>query len=196
MTITSNCFGRADELHAAGVGEHVGELDVGEAGACVAVTTSFQSTPDFITLRFSIEQTRFAAHPRHLEGDGGDALDLEGVVDLGVDGALLAVAEVGDRLRLAEVDAAGQLADDQDVEPLDELALQRGEVGERVEALGRAQVGEEPEVLAQPQQAGLRAGRRRATLSHFGPPTAPSSTASAACARAIVASEIAAPWAS
>ena len=125
----------------------------GKRAAWVAVTTSFQRTPDFITLRFSIEQTRFAADAGELEGDGGDALDLEGVVDLGVDGALLAVAEVGDRLRLAEVDAAGQLADDEDVEALDQLALERGEVGERVEALGRAEVGEELEVLAQAQEA-------------------------------------------
>ena len=61
---------------------------------------------------------------RQLEGDAGDALDLVGVVDLGIDGALLAVAEIGDGLRLAEIDAAGQLAHDHDVEPLDHLALE------------------------------------------------------------------------
>ena len=29
VTMTSNCFGPAHELHAAGVGQHVLELDVG-----------------------------------------------------------------------------------------------------------------------------------------------------------------------
>ena len=58
------------------------------------------------------------------EGDTRDALDLIGVVDLGIDGALLAVAEIGDGLRLAEIDAAGEFAQDDDVEPLDRLALE------------------------------------------------------------------------
>jgi hypothetical protein len=96
----------------------------------VAVTTSFHSTPDFMTLRFSIEQTLFAG-ARQLEGDAGDALDLVGVVDLRVDAALLAVAEIDDLLRLAEIDAAGQFAHDQDVEAFDHFRLQRGGVGQR-----------------------------------------------------------------
>ena len=93
---------------------------------------------------------------RQLEGDAADALDLVGVVDLGVDGALLAVAEIGDGLRLAEIDAAGQLAQDDDVEALDQLALERRGIGQRRIGHGRAQVGVEREILAQPQQARLR----------------------------------------
>ena len=124
----------------------------------VAVTTSRQSTPDFMTLAFSIEQTLFDAHAAPARRPTAAMRSISKlVVDLGVDGALLAVAEVGDGLRLAEVDAAGQLADDQDVEALDQLALQRREVGQRVEALRRPQVGEELELLAQPQQPGLGA---------------------------------------
>jgi hypothetical protein len=46
-----------------------------------------------MTLRFSIEQTSVVARAGQLKRDGGDAVDLVGVVDLGVDGALLAVAE-------------------------------------------------------------------------------------------------------
>ena len=34
VTMTSNCFGAADELHGAGVGEHVAELDVREVAPC------------------------------------------------------------------------------------------------------------------------------------------------------------------
>ena len=87
------------------------------------------------------------AGARQLEGDARNALDLERVVDLRVDAALLAVAEVDDLLRLAEIDAAGQLAHDQDVEALDDLLLQRGRGGERRVADGGAQIGEEFESL-------------------------------------------------
>ena len=97
-----------------------------------------------------------AALAREIEGDAGDALDFEGVVDLGVDGALLAVAEIEDLLRLAEIDAAGQLAHDHDVEPLDHVALQRRRVGERRITDRGTQIGVEAEVLAQAQQARLR----------------------------------------
>ena len=64
-----------------------------------------------------------------LEGDAGDPLDLEGVVDLRVDAALLAVAEVDDFLGLAEIDAAGEFTDDQDVEAFDDVLLERGRGG-------------------------------------------------------------------
>ena len=56
-----------------------------------------------------------------VEGDAADAVDLVGLVDLGVDSALLAIAEIGDLLGLAEIDAAGQLADDENVETLDQF---------------------------------------------------------------------------
>jgi hypothetical protein len=92
-----------------------------------------------------------------LEADPRDALDLVGVVDLRVDGALLPVAEVGDGLRLAEIDAAGQFAQDDDVEPLHDLALEARGVGERRIRDRGADIGEQSEVLAQPQQASLRA---------------------------------------
>ena len=94
-----------------------------------------------------------AAKARKLEGDSGDALDLVGLVDLRVDGALLAVTKILDLLRLAEIDAAGQLAHDHDVEAVDAVALQRGGVGERRVADRRAEIGEELEILAQAQQA-------------------------------------------
>ena len=157
VTMTSNCLGAADELHAAGVGEHVGELDVGEAGGVGGGDDLVPEDAGLHDVALLHRADAVRADAGELEGDGRDALDLEAVVDLGVDGALLAVAEVGDRLRLAEVDAAGELADDEDVEALDELALERGEVGEGVEALRRAEVGEELEVLAEAEEAGLGA---------------------------------------
>ena len=64
------------------------------------------------------------ARARQFEGDAGNPLDLEGVVDLRVDAALLAVAEIDDLFRFAEVDAARQLAHDQYVETFDHLSPQ------------------------------------------------------------------------
>ena len=58
---------------------------------------------------------------------------------------------------LAEVDAAGQLAHDQQVGAVDDLALQRAGVVERRQRPHRAQVGVQPEALAQPEQALLGA---------------------------------------
>ena len=97
------------------------------------------------------------ARARQFEGDAGNALDLERVVDLRVDAALLAVAEIDDLLRLAEIDAAGQLAHDQDVETFDDLLLQRGRIGKRRIADRRSQIGEKLQVLAQAQQPRLGA---------------------------------------
>ena len=94
-----------------------------------------------------------APRARKLEGDASDALDFVGVVHLGIDRALLAVAQVGDGLRLTEVHAAGELAQDHDVEPVHDLALEARGIGQRRIAERRADVGEQAEVFAQPQQA-------------------------------------------
>src|SRR6185503_17742607 len=94
-----------------------------------------------------------AATARKLEGDGGDALDLVGLVDLRVDCALLAATKILDLLGLAEIDAAGQLAHDHDVEAVDAVALQRGSVGKSGVTDRRAEIGEELEILAQAQEA-------------------------------------------
>src|SRR3954453_13188346 len=56
---------------------------------------------------------------REAEGDLGDPLDLLGRVHAGVVGAAVAAAAV------AEVDAAGQLAHDEQVGALDAVAAQR-----------------------------------------------------------------------
>src|SRR6516165_2249826 len=95
---------------------------------------------------------------RELEPHARDALDLIGVVDLGIDGALLPIAEVVNRLRLAEIDAAGELAQDDDVEPVDHFALEARGCRERGITDRRPDIGEEAEVLAQPQEACLWAG--------------------------------------
>jgi len=61
---------------------------------------------------------------------------------------------------LSEVRAARQLAHEQDVHAFEQVGAQRGVPGQRGIDLHRAQVGEQVEVLAQLEQALLRADRR------------------------------------
>ncbi len=89
---------------------------------------------------------------RQLEGDGADAADFAGLVALGVERLELAVRQLGAAARLAEIDAARQLADDHDVEALDDLGLERAGIDQRIEHLGRPQVGEQVHLLAESQQ--------------------------------------------
>ena len=66
-------------------------------------------------------------------------------------------AEVGCRVLAAEVDAAGELADDEQVGALDPLPPQRAGVDQGGLRLDRPQVRVQPEALAQAEQALLRA---------------------------------------
>src|SRR5207249_10647912 len=91
-----------------------------------------------------------------LESDLGDADDLRRRVDLGVD-ATLAARRLLDALGLAEVDAAGQLADDQEVGAGDDLRLERGGVRQHGVQLRGAQVRVQAQMLAHAQQLVLRA---------------------------------------
>ena len=159
------------------------------------MTTSCHKTPVRHHVALFHRGDLVAPLARELEGDAGDPLDLVGIVDLGVDRALLAVAEVENCLRLAKIDPAGQLAHDHDVEPVDQLALEAGGVGEHRIADRRPKIGEQTQILAQPQERRLGAHLIGQHV-HFGPPTAPNSTASAACAFAIVSSVTATPCAS
>ena len=124
------------------------------------------------------------------ERDPGDPLDLRTRVDARVGRA------VGRARLLAEVDPAGQLADDEQVGALDHLALERAGVVQRRQRPDRPQVGEQAEPLAQAEQALLGRGLDGSVVSHFGPPTAASSTASAPRQAASVSSVSAVPWAS
>ena len=154
VTMTSNCFGQRVSCMAPASAYMWESATSGYSAACTSVTTWRQSTPDSMTLAFSIEQSLFCALAGELEGGAGDAGDLALGVALGVDAdPLVALGE--DAARLAEVDAGGELADDEDVEAGDDVALERGEVGERVEALGGAEVGVEVHLLAQAQEAAL-----------------------------------------
>src|SRR3546814_20936815 len=64
--------------------------------------------------------------------------------DLGLDAAWL-----------AEIDAAGQITHDHDVEAADDVGLQRAGLDQRIEAFRRTQAGKQVHFLAQAQQAAL-----------------------------------------
>ena len=89
----------------------------------------------------------------------GDAADLRLGIAHGVEALALAGVGRSDAARLAEVDVAGQLAQDQEVEAGDDLGPQGRGAGKLGVDRGRTEVREEPELLAQPQERLFRALR-------------------------------------
>src|SRR5262245_49798587 len=94
-----------------------------------------------------------------IESNTRNAFDLVRGVDGGVHRALFTRFERDDFLGLAKIGAAGELAQDQDIETLDMLATEGRGLRQRGIADGGSQVGEEVEFLPEPQQAGFRADR-------------------------------------
>ena len=101
VRMTSKLLGAPDQLHGAIVGQSVLEFDVR--------IVLGDGLDDFIPENARLHDVLLvdgvhllAAGAGKVEGDAGDAVDLVGLVDLGVDGALLAVAEIGDLLGLAD----------------------------------------------------------------------------------------------
>ena len=108
----------------------------------------------------STDVSRLRRPRAELERDASDALDLGRAIDHRVDGLVDAV-DATLLLRLTVVDAAGQLAHDDQIEPAHELGLERRRVFETREDAHRTQVGEEFVVAAQQEQRVLRALRQR-----------------------------------
>ncbi len=113
----------------------------------------------------------------------GDALDFIARVDTGID-RTVTVPGFG----LAEIQPAGQLAHDQDIEPaLHQVGAQGTGRRQRGVQAARPEVREQAELLTQRQQsAALRAQVGVGDWSYFGPPTDPNKTASLCRARASV----------
>ena len=93
----------------------------------------------------------------------GNAFDLRSAVAHGVK-RFFAAGEVAVRrdaatARLAEVDIACQLADDENVQAADQLSLKARGIDQLRVADGRAKVGEQAKVFAQAQNGLLRAQR-------------------------------------
>src|SRR5262249_7408236 len=83
--------GPAHELHAAGVGDLMLELDVLELAGVQLLDHLVPQHARLHHVALLHRGDLVAPLARELEGNAGDALDLVGVVDLGVDRALLTV---------------------------------------------------------------------------------------------------------
>ena len=83
----------------------------------------------------------FAALHRQITGNTRNALNLISFIDLRIDAASLAIAQIFNAARLTEIDPAGQLADNHNIKALDQFALQAGGIGQSGKANGRAQIG-------------------------------------------------------
>ncbi len=104
---------------------------------------------------FGLAARALGAAAGGVEGGAGDPVDLRDRVLAGV------VGDVALASGVAEVDAAGQLADDEQVGAGDPLLAQRAGADQGRAGPDRAQVGVEAHPLAQPEQALLGARRAR-----------------------------------
>ena len=148
-------LGPAAQLHRAGVGIHVGQLDV---GIFLVVNLCHDLPPEHTgfhhiglfhgTDLVATAAGEFKRRPR-------DAGNFGFRVALGVDANAFVAFHV-DATRFAKVDARGQFAHDHDVQTGNDLFLERREIGQRVKALRRTQVAEQVHFLAQTQQTAFR----------------------------------------
>ena len=150
--------GARDELHRGVVDQQVLELDVGVLGGDPGDHLAPEPRGlEHVGLVDRGDPRRAAVGPgapdRRLEGGAGDPLDLGHRVLAGVVGGVAVAAAV------AEVDAAGQLADDEQVGAGDPVLAQRAGADQRRARPHRAQVGVEAHPLAQAEQALLGARR-------------------------------------
>ena len=111
---------------------------------------------------FLIDRTQFfAALHGGLEADLGDAADFRLGVEHGVVALALAARIVAPTARLAEINVAGQLADDQQIQPRHDFGFQRRCMHQLRIQHGRAQIGKQAELLADAQDALLGTLRSR-----------------------------------
>ena len=122
VTITSKSAGRETSCIAALSTSRCSSGTSGNSSACTRVTVSRHSREVSSTLALSTLVTLVRADS---EADPGDALDLGHAVGAVVVGGVAVAA------RLAEVDAAGELAHHEQVGALDPVALQRAGVEQR-----------------------------------------------------------------
>ena len=115
VTMTSKSAGLADQVHRAGVDQHVRQRDVGELLRHHARGHLAPQTRRLEHVGLVDGAELLAAAARDARRGADDALDLGDGVDAGVAGAV-AVAHL-----VAEVDAAGQLAHDQQVDARQQL---------------------------------------------------------------------------
>ena len=93
------------------------------------------------------------SRPRQLESGTRDAANLIGGVLLGVEAAALPVGERLDAARLAEINAAGQFADDDEIDVPEHAGLERRRIRQRRMGDDRPEIGVEIVFAAQAEQA-------------------------------------------
>ena len=144
VRITSKWRGAATSFIAHESTSWCSSSTLGNSSECTRVTTSRHSRLVSSTFILSTLVTRRAGG---LEGGAGDPLDLLGR-------CTRTGRRRGSSVRVfvAEVDAAGELAHDEHVGALDQLALERAGVEQRGDRADGAQVGVEAEALAQAEQ--------------------------------------------
>ena len=95
------------------------------------------------------------------EGDARDTAHFAFAVTQGVVTLAFASVVFPQAARLAEVDAAGEFAHDEDVQPAYEFGFERGTLDEGVQYPCWSQVGKQAEVGTDGEQSGFRALRTR-----------------------------------
>jgi hypothetical protein len=116
VTIVSNCVGRCTSAMGTVVHQHVVERHVGIILRHASDHLAPQLRRQPARLALSTEVSRLRRLPRHLEPHARHPLDLSARCKAMVfDRARGAVGEVLHAARLAEVEPAGELADDHDV---------------------------------------------------------------------------------
>ena len=98
------------------------------------------------------------AHPaasfaRQIKRDPTHLANFFCLIDLGVDPAEGAIAQVFDPSGLAEIHTAGQFANDQNIQPRNQIRLQRRRINQGIEHDGWAQIGIQIHFFAQAEQA-------------------------------------------
>ncbi len=145
----------AGELHGGVVDIHVGQLDFGGVFGDVIGDGFAPKNGGFEDVGFVDGADAFATGLGGADGDFGDALDFALFINHCVDGLDVAVVEGGGLFRLAEIDAAGEFADADDVDAFrDALGFERGGVDEFAVEEAGADVGEEGKVFAEREEGG------------------------------------------
>ncbi len=163
------------------------------SAAWIAVTSSRHSRPDSMTLAFSTEQTLGSdgcGQARMRRARRGESRRSYRPALIS---APLAVADIGDAPGFAEIDAAGQFAHDHDVQAPHNLGFETSDASSRASntMAGRILANSSSSLRIASNPASGRI--LKSILSHLGPPTAPSRTASDALAKAMVLADSGCP---
>ena len=138
-------------MHRGVVGEHVGQVDLRVFGVAHGLHLLAPQQPGLHDVGLVSAAHPPRSIPGQIERDPCHPADFAGGIDMGVDPAP-GVPFARHAAGLAEIDAAGQLANEQDIEAGDDLGLERRRVDQRGEGPRRAQVGEYAHAGAQGQQ--------------------------------------------